>query len=69
MAYAQPATLPGSQLLALATAYCQQRGVRETMFGRFAASDPRLIGDLRRGRQPRQDLTNRVLAFINRGAP
>lgn len=64
MAYAQPAELPASKLLAMATAYCQRENVRESMFGRHVASDPRLIGDLRRGRQPGERLTRRVLAFI-----
>jgi hypothetical protein len=48
----------------MATAYCQRQDVAETMFGRYAASDPRFIGDLRRGRQPGERLTRRVLAYI-----
>jgi len=33
-------------------------------FGRQATQDPRLVFDLRRGRQPRPDTEARVLAFI-----
>ena len=33
-------------------------------FGREAAHDPRLVFDLRRGRQPRAETEARVLAFI-----
>ena len=41
-----------------------------TRFGREAACDPRLVSDLRRGREPRGDLAARVLAYIAaRGAP
>jgi hypothetical protein len=33
-------------------------------FGRQAARDPRLVFDLRRGRQPRAETEAKVLAFI-----
>ena len=35
-----------------------------TRFGRDAVRDPRLVFDLRRGREPRDRLTARVLAYI-----
>ncbi|HWU03748.1 MAG TPA: hypothetical protein VN222_13495 [Novosphingobium sp.] len=35
-----------------------------TRFGRLAAGDPRLVSDLRNGRQPRQGLIARIEAFI-----
>lgn len=37
-----------------------------TKFGRLAVRDPRLVGDLRRGRQPRPTTVARVQAFIAR---
>ncbi len=35
-------------------------------FGRNAVRDPRLVHDLRRGRQPGPELERRVLAYIAR---
>lgn len=35
-----------------------------TKFGRLAAGDPRLVGDLRRGREPRAQLVARLEAFL-----
>ena len=37
-----------------------------TKFGRLAVKDPRLVGDLRRGRQPLPHTVARVRAFIAR---
>lgn len=39
-------------------------GTPPTRFGREATGDPRLVGDLRRGREPRPGTTSRILAFI-----
>ncbi len=38
--------------------------VSPTRFGRDAARDPRLVFDLRNGREPRDALTLRLLSFI-----
>lgn len=38
-----------------------------TKFGRLAVRDPRLVHDLRRGRQPRPEMIARVQAFMARG--
>jgi hypothetical protein len=35
-----------------------------TRFGRLAVSDPRLVGDLKRGRHPGPSMVARVEAFI-----
>jgi len=35
-----------------------------TKFGRLAAHDPRLVSDLRNGRQPRPATVAKVLAYI-----
>ncbi len=45
-------------------------GTPPTCFEREAAGDPRLVGDLRRGREPRPGITMRILAYIDaRGNP
>ncbi|AJP70982.1 hypothetical protein [Sphingomonas hengshuiensis] len=36
-----------------------------TRFGRLAAGDPRLVKDLRRGREPRPALVARIEAFLD----
>jgi hypothetical protein len=37
-----------------------------TKFGRLAANDPRLVLDLRMGREPRSAMRSRVEHFMNR---
>lgn len=39
-------------------------GLAPTRFGREAVGDPRLVGDLRNGREPRPETTRRILAYI-----
>ncbi|MDJ0277191.1 hypothetical protein QLH51_10335 [Sphingomonas sp. 2R-10] len=46
--------------------HLEQTGMPETLFGRRAAGDPRLVGDLRNGRQPRPPLVARIEAYIDR---
>ncbi len=36
-----------------------------TRFGRLAAQDPRLVTDLRNGREPRAALTQRIEGFMS----
>ena len=45
--------------------YLRRTGTPPTRFGRDAAHDPRLVGDLRRGRSPGERLTRRVLAYLD----
>ena len=45
--------------------HLQETGMPETLFGRRAAGDPRLVGDLRNGRQPRPPLVARIEAYID----
>ena len=40
-------------------------GLPPTKFGRLAARDPRLVFDLRNGREPRPALRSRVEHFMN----
>ena len=44
--------------------FLRMSGMPWTKFGRLVAHDPRLVGDMRNGRQPRPDLTLRIRAFI-----
>ncbi|MCW3836118.1 hypothetical protein ACFQ1E_08700 [Sphingomonas canadensis] len=36
-----------------------------TKFGRLAVRDPRLVGDLRNGREPRAAMVARIRAFLD----
>jgi hypothetical protein len=54
-------------LLFRITQYCRRTGMPPTRFGRLAVNDPRLVGDLKRGREVGPDLEGRVVAFIARG--
>lgn len=47
--------------------FLRRTAMPATKFGRLAVSDPRLVGDLRRGRQPRPQMVARVQAFIAAG--
>ena len=47
--------------------YLRRTGMPETKFGRLAVNDPRLVGDLRRGRSPGARITARVDRFIMTG--
>ncbi len=46
--------------------YLRHSAMPPTRFGRLAVNDPRLVGDLRRGREPRADTVARIKAFIER---
>ena len=47
--------------------YLRRTGMPETKFGRLAVNDPRLVGDLRRGRSPGTRMCTRVERFIMTG--
>lgn len=51
-------------LLAEIDRYLRRTGIAETTFGRRAVNDPRLVGDLRRGRVPGPKLRARVEAIL-----
>jgi hypothetical protein len=46
--------------------FLRETGMPWTRFGRLAVHDPRFVGDLRRGREPRSAMTGRVTAFMAR---
>ena len=51
-------------LLTIIERHLRDRHQSPAGFGRAAVRDPRLVFDLRRGREPRPDLARRVLAYI-----
>jgi 2,4-dienoyl-CoA reductase-like NADH-dependent reductase (Old Yellow Enzyme family) len=44
--------------------YLRRTGITATRFGREAARDPRLVHDLRRGREAGGRMTQRVRAYL-----
>ncbi len=46
--------------------YLRESGTKPARFGREAVGDPRLVFDLRRGREPRSDIERRALAWIEK---
>jgi len=45
--------------------YLRYKEMSPTRFGRLAAQDPRLVQDLRNGREPRPKMIARIEAFID----
>lgn len=48
--------------------YLRQTGMPRTKFGRLAVNDPRLVDDLRNGRDPGPELCARIEAQLARPA-
>lgn len=48
------------------TRFLRRSGMPPTKFGRLAVNDPRLVGDLKLGRQPGCAIQARVREFIAR---
>jgi len=44
--------------------YLNHTGMPPTRFGRLVARDPRLVHDLKNGREPRAPMTERIEAFL-----
>ena len=44
--------------------FLKRTGMPPTKFGRLAVNDPRLVGDLRNGREPGSRVSGRILSFI-----
>ncbi len=49
--------------------YLRDSEMPETRFGRLSVNDPRLVRDVRNGRELGRDVTARVEAFMAHGAP
>lgn len=54
-------------VLAKIDRYLKETGMPPTRFGRLAVNDPRLVGDLRNGRELGQRVLARVEAFLTQG--
>lgn len=54
-------------LLARINRFLTESGIPPTKFGRMAVNDPRLVGDLQRGRRAGGSVVRRVESFIARG--
>lgn len=52
-------------LLPKIESFLRQTGMPVTKFGRLAAHDPRFVGDLRNGREPRSALSSSLEHFMN----
>jgi hypothetical protein len=48
--------------------YLRRTGMPVSKFGRLAVNDPRLVHDLKGGRQPGRKILTRIEAFIDGGA-
>lgn len=46
--------------------FLRESGMAPTRFGRDAVRDPRLVFDLRNGREPSTRMTNKVEHFMNK---
>jgi hypothetical protein len=44
--------------------FLRRTDMPETKFGRLAVGDPRLVRDLRNGREPRSRMVRRIEAFL-----
>jgi hypothetical protein len=53
-------------LLQRIEAFLKETAMPPSVFGRAAARDPRLVSDLRGGREPGLDMTCRVEHFMNK---
>ena len=53
-----------AQFRARVEEFLRRTGFKETEFGRQAVGDPTLLLDLRRGRSPKLETADRILAFI-----
>ena len=47
--------------------YLKETAMPPTRFGRLAVNDPRLVGDLKNGREPGSHIVARIEAFLARG--
>lgn len=56
--------LPRNALLCAIRHACKKHGIPESRFGRDAAGDPRLVRDLRNGREPGSKVQSKVIAFL-----
>ncbi|WP_164115426.1 hypothetical protein [Sphingorhabdus sp. Alg239-R122] len=46
--------------------FLNETGMPRTKFGRLVARDPRLVDDMRNGRQPREEMRKNIEHFMNK---
>lgn len=46
--------------------FLRETDMPQTKFGRLAARDPRLVGDMRNGRQPGERMRKKIEHFMNK---
>lgn len=56
---------PDRPLLMIVERFLRESGMAPTLFGRQSINDPRLVSDLRNGREPRTSVRCRVEHFMN----
>ena len=56
---------PDRPLLTIVERFLRESDMAPTLFGRLAINDPRLVHDLRNGREPRTSVRCRVEHFMN----
>lgn len=56
---------PDRPLIRVIESFLRETGLSPTQFGRQAVRDPRLVSDLRKGREPGTRLRCRVEHFMN----
>ncbi len=56
--------MSNGSILAEINTFLEESGMPWTKFGRLSCGDPRLVGDLRNGRELRPNTASRVRAFM-----
>jgi hypothetical protein len=56
-------------LMSKIEAYLRTRNMKETRFGRLVANDPRLVRDMRNGREPGMRMCIRIENFMSDWKP
>ena len=57
---------PDRPLLMIVERFLRESDMAPTLFGRQSINDPRLVNDLRNGREPRTSVRCRVEHFMNK---
>lgn len=57
-------TMPPHLIARILRRYCEEREIAQSRLGRTIANDPRLIFDLRDGREPRARMIERINAAL-----
>ena len=58
---------PHLDLAAMIEGHMQRAGLAPTQFGKLAAGDPNLVGDIKNGRELRRKTVSRIMEFMLTG--